>query len=250
MGILLYSRPEMKKILRELPMDVLNHMKRVEVNVGAFTDILYKSGEPIKGLPRHKCNYFGIAAFYHDIGKALISPNTLLKPGKLNKREWDLIRKHPIYSMHLFTIVWENILPGQADRTFKLVFDAAIYHHERWDGCGYPMGLRGREIPLIARITALCDAYDSMTNCRPYREALPREYARAEILANAGTQFDPQLAEIFLANESKLTNYSCPGLMQAALTQPGLTQPALASLALQNPLGVFLFCGLVFYADV
>jgi putative nucleotidyltransferase with HDIG domain len=127
-------------------------------------------------------------ALLHDIGKIGVPDNILLKPGKLTSDEWGQIRKHP-------TIGYE-ILQGVKflDRVAWMVF----CHHEKWDGTGYPQGLKGDQIPLEARIFAVLDAYDAITSTRPYREAMSAEVARTAIVANAGTQFDENVVEEFL----------------------------------------------------
>ena len=125
------------------------------------------------------------AALLHDIGKVAVADSVLSKPGPLNDEEWEIMRGH--------TIVGERILravPGLGP-----VARMVRHGHERFDGNGYPDGLRGEEIPLGSRIVLVCDAYDAMTSPRPYREALSREQAVAELAAHAGTQFDPRVVD-------------------------------------------------------
>ena len=123
----------------------------------------------------------------HDIGKIAIPDRVLLKPGKLTDEEYSLIKAHTLMGVELLKLATflEDIMP------------IVRSHHERWDGKGYPDGLAGGEIPLWARIVALADAYEAMTAGRPYRPARSPEEALAEILAHSGTQFDPELVEIF-----------------------------------------------------
>jgi putative nucleotidyltransferase with HDIG domain len=123
----------------------------------------------------------------HDIGKVGISDTILHKPGRLTDRERDLMRQHPL--------IGEEIVCG-----IDFLADARRVvrsHHERWDGCGYPDGLAGEEIPLAARVFAVADAFDALTSDRPYRTASSFRQARAVIAAAAGTQFDPDVAEAF-----------------------------------------------------
>ena len=118
----------------------------------------------------------------HDIGKIGLPDVILLKPGPLTERETRILRMHTTLGEHLLAFV-----PFVSD----LAHDVVAYHHERWDGAGYPWGLRGSAIPLAARIFAVADAFDAITNDRPYRKARPVEAAIAEIQRGAGSQFDP-----------------------------------------------------------
>jgi HD-GYP domain-containing protein (c-di-GMP phosphodiesterase class II) len=125
----------------------------------------------------------------HDIGMLGVSDHILLKQGPLSEPELDEIREHPWLGERIVAHV--PYLNGVARQVIGS-------HHEKWDGTGYPRRLEGEEIPLAARIFAIADAYDSMTSHQPYREALPVEFALAEISDKAGTHFDPVLAEAFL----------------------------------------------------
>jgi HD-GYP domain-containing protein (c-di-GMP phosphodiesterase class II) len=125
--------------------------------------------------------------FLHDIGKVGIPESILCKTGPLNELEWIVMRSHP----HVGAKIVEPI-PFMGDAV-----EIVRSHHERFDGSGYPRGLRGEEIPLGARIFAIADAFDAMTSDRPYRRALPVDEAIQRIVAGAGTQFDPTCAEAF-----------------------------------------------------
>jgi two-component system, cell cycle response regulator len=125
----------------------------------------------------------------HDIGKTAIPATILSKPGPLDDEEWAFMRRH--------TTIGERILLADPDLAF--VAPVARSHHERWDGAGYPDGKAGKEIPLAARIVAVCDAYEAMIGDRPYREPLSRAEALAELRHCAGGQFDPRVVEAFCA---------------------------------------------------
>jgi diguanylate cyclase (GGDEF)-like protein/PAS domain S-box-containing protein/putative nucleotidyltransferase with HDIG domain len=127
-------------------------------------------------------------ALLHDIGKVGIPDAILQKRGALDEREWELMRQHPA--------VGARMLAGT--RTLAHLAPAVNAEHERFDGSGYPDGLRGRAIPLASRITFACDAYHAMTSHRPYRAALDHEAARRELLAGSGSQFDPEVVEALL----------------------------------------------------
>jgi putative nucleotidyltransferase with HDIG domain len=127
-------------------------------------------------------------ALLHDIGKMGIPDSILLKPGRLTPEERSIMEKHPVYAYEmLYEIDY-----------LKPAIDIPYCHHEKWDGTGYPRGLRGKEIPLAARIFAVVDVWDALSSDRPYRPAWPKEKAIGYIRENAGIQFDPDVVEIFL----------------------------------------------------
>lgn len=128
------------------------------------------------------------AGLLHDVGKIRIPVNIINKPGRLTDEEYDLIKIHPVTGYHIL-----REIPEHNDMAA-----AAKYHHERYDGKGYPNGLAGENIPEMARILAVADSYDAMTSNRSYRKALPQDVVRNEIEKGKGTQFDPGIADIML----------------------------------------------------
>jgi len=124
----------------------------------------------------------------HDIGKIRIPDTILLKPTSLTQDEWEIMRQHPLYARDML----------QGIRILEEALEIPLYHHERWDGSGYPYGIRGEAIPLKARIFAVADVWDALTSNRPYRPAWTKEAARSYIESQAGQQFDPCVVEIFL----------------------------------------------------
>ena len=128
------------------------------------------------------------AGLLHDVGKIRIPNEIINKPGKLTDEEYNIMKIHPVTGYH--------ILRGIAGS--EMIAIAAKYHHERYDGKGYPNGLIGEKIPEVARILGIADAYDAMTSNRSYRNALPQEVVRNEIVKGRGTQFDPEVADIML----------------------------------------------------
>jgi response regulator RpfG family c-di-GMP phosphodiesterase len=126
------------------------------------------------------------AGLLHDVGKIRIPEEIINKPGKLTDEEYNIIKVHSITGYH--------ILRGVSEETAI----AAKYHHERYDGKGYPNGLAGDKIPEVARILGVADAYDAMASNRSYRNALPQEVVKNEIIKGKGTQFDPRIADVML----------------------------------------------------
>jgi len=146
------------------------------------------------GLPQETVDNIRRAARLHDLGKVVVSESVLSRPGPLNEDEIALVRAHPS--------VGALVLSGGTSPLVQMAEHIALSHHERWDGTGYPHGLVGEDTPIEARIVAVCDAFDAMTNDRPYRTALPREQALQELRAGAGTQFDPQVVEAFIRRQA------------------------------------------------
>ncbi len=136
----------------------------------------------------------------HDIGKVGIPDNVLLKPGSLNDSEWAVMKRHTVIGAETLDSAL-RIHPGA--EVLRIARDIAWCHHERWDGSGYPRGLKGEEIPWAARIVALADVYDALTTRRVYKAALPHEHARSLILQGTGSHFDPRVVDAFLAVEAK-----------------------------------------------
>jgi len=127
-------------------------------------------------------------ALLHDIGKMGVPDGILLKPGPLTEEEWVVMKNHPTFAYEMLSPI----------RYLRLALDIPYSHHEKWDGSGYPHGLKGTQIPLVARIFAVVDVWDALTSDRPYRPAWTEEKVREHILASSGTHFDPQVVDLFM----------------------------------------------------
>ena len=132
----------------------------------------------------------------HDIGKMGISDTILWKPGKLTNEEYEVMKKHTLIGNR--AIVGAEKLLGSEVSFLRFAKEMALFHHERWDGAGYPKGLSGESIPISARLMALADVYDALISRRVYKEAIPHETAAAMIAAESGKQFDPDVTAAFL----------------------------------------------------
>ncbi|GAB4221620.1 MAG: hypothetical protein Kow009_11990 [Spirochaetales bacterium] len=157
-----------------------NHMRRV----GIYARLLAKA----LGMPEKFCEEMELFAPMHDIGKVGISDTILLVNRPLTEEEYAEIKKH--------TLLGYNIVRDKEE--LRTASDIILYHHERWDGTGYPYGLKAEAIPLSARITAIADVYDALRSKRPYKEEWPQEQAVAEIVKGSGKAFDPRLVQVFL----------------------------------------------------
>ena len=166
--------------LKLVDSDTEHHVKRTQ----SFGQALGKS----IGLNSSKLAALELLCLLHDIGKITVPLEILNKPGKLTDDEWEAIRTHTTKGYEMISHL-EELQP---------IASGVLSHHERWDGKGYPNGLKGEEIPILARIISIVDAFDAMINDRSYRKATTAEEAKLELKKNAGTQFDPNLVEHFL----------------------------------------------------
>jgi putative two-component system response regulator len=158
------------------------HTKRVSDLAGQIAREL--------GLPEDEIEHIRLAASLHDIGKIGIPDLVLLKPGELTPEEIALMKTH--------TTIGAKVLSGSQSRMLQVAEIIALAHHERWDGAGYPRGLKGDDIPLAARIVAIADVVDALSSDRPYRDAWPKEQIATEIVRQSGRQFDPSVVEAYL----------------------------------------------------
>lgn len=142
------------------------------------------------GWDAERCARLKLAAAMHDMGKLGIPQAILRKPGPLDEAEWVIMRTHPK--------IGYDILSRSEAPVFKLAAEVSLRHHEKWDGSGYPDGLRGEEIPQSARIVALADVFDALSMCRPYKPGWAVDDIIGHLKAGAGSHFDPWLAQLFV----------------------------------------------------
>lgn len=147
------------------------------VRVAAYSRTIAKHMK----LSKNMIDYVYQTALLHDVGKVGIPDTVLKKQGKLTEEEFEIIRSH--------TTVGKDIL--SAIKSVPYITEGAYYHHERWDGKGYPQGLRGEEIPLMGRIIAIADVYDALASKRCYKKSMDKQSVVEEIVKGSGTQFDP-----------------------------------------------------------
>ena len=174
--------------LYEKSFETEEHSKRMEQYCLAIGRELQLSTRDI--------NELSLLALLHDIGKVTVNPSILQKPSKLTLAEWDEMKRHSEIGYRI----------AQATPELTVVSDLILAHHERWDGKGYPRGIKGEEIPLACRILAVADAFDAMTNDRVYRNAISIEEAIKELERNAGSQFDPEIVKVLLEYLRKREN--------------------------------------------
>ncbi len=145
------------------------------------------------GIPEVEITHIRRGALLHDIGKMGIPDSILLKPGALTDEEWVIMRKHPEFAFNMLSPI----------SYLQKALEIPYYHHEKWDGTGYPHGIKGEQIPLAARIFSIVDVWDALCSDRPYRKAWDEEKVREHIQSLSGTHFDPKVAELFLHMASK-----------------------------------------------
>lgn len=170
------------------------HLERIQIFCQLLAEGLSQSRSRPHAIDDRWIEHIFHASPLHDIGKVAIPDAILLKPGKLTAEEFGIMKTHTTLGAQTLMAVHERF----SDNDFiAMGIDAARSHHERWDGGGYPNGLRGEEIPMCARILAVADCYDALRSKRCYKPAVPHDETCAIILANSGTQFDPAVTEVF-----------------------------------------------------
>lgn len=170
----------LQKTLHESTPEASDHCERMKIISNQFGNYIGLNGSDLDKLI--------LAAVLHDIGKIALPKNILEKAGPLTEDEWEIVKRH--------SQIGYNIV--KSSQELGIIADIILYHHERWDGSGYPRGLRGEEIPLLSRIIAIIDSYEVMVSGRPYKSAISKEEAIAELKRNSKIQFDPVLLNSFI----------------------------------------------------
>lgn len=213
---LLYEMNRLSKAVGKMAIDIKKHLETIDQNYLEMVDVIINAVEiNDRYTSRHnievgnyariiaeEINYINIddiilAAKLHDIGKISIHPQILNKPGRLTPEEYEIIKTHPLEGYKIIQYV----------EYFDQIKNGVKYHHEHWDGTGYPDQLKGNEIPLIAQIISIADAYDAMTSDRSYRKGMPHQRAAEIIISESGKFFNPLLVEAFVNRLSEFEAY-------------------------------------------
>ena len=177
-----------------------HHLERIAAYSTRLSSAIRRHPKYHDAIPATFMQSIGINSALHDIGKVGIPDHVLLKPGPLTEEEIAIMRQHPRIGADCI----EQIQRRLGESTFlHQAREIALYHHERWDGSGYPFGIHSEEIPLSARIVTIADVYDALTSRRVYKDPYSHAVSVEKIKQGAGRQFDPQLVEIFLSIESQ-----------------------------------------------
>jgi response regulator RpfG family c-di-GMP phosphodiesterase len=174
------------------------HLERIREYSKVLAEELAKKPEYAGYITPEYIDDIYNSSILHDIGKVGVPDAILLKPGKLTPEEFDVMKRHSALGGEALRAV-ETKIEGQSFLT--LGKEIAFYHHEKWDGTGYPLGLKGDQTPLSARIVALADVYDALTSKRVYKEAFSHQAAKEIIVETRGTHFAPDVVDSFLAHE-------------------------------------------------
>jgi putative two-component system response regulator len=176
------------------------HIERTQSFLGQLVDFMLEHGVYAEELRAWDINLFLMSSQLHDVGKISIKDNILMKPEQLIENEFEEIKRHTVFGVEIIEKIEEKT-PGTTFLQYAKIM--AGTHHEKWDGSGYPYGLKGETIPLMGRLMAIADVYDALTSDRPYKKSFSHEESLEIIRAGRGTHFDPQIVDIFLLHEKE-----------------------------------------------
>ncbi|MCL1982262.1 MAG: response regulator [Clostridiales bacterium] len=187
-----------------------NHVKRTKELMRILAECLSENPALERSITEAEVDIMAKSAPLHDVGKISISDTVLLKPGRLTKEEFETMKTHTTLGGAMIKLMIFDNEGGdeEDDKYLSCCYDIAMFHHERWDGKGYPSGISGEEIPLSARILSLVDVYDALVSERIYKSAIPHDQAVSIIREGAGTQFDAKVVDAFLIVEDKFKEYA------------------------------------------
>ena len=178
------------------------HLERMQLYSKVLSEAYFRKNQEESGISRKFIDTIHATSPLHDIGKVGIRDSILLKPGRLTPEEFEVMKTHTILGYETIMSVYLKNTRGEY---LRMAAEIARSHHERWDGSGYPDGLKGKAIPLAARIVALADFYDAMSTKRVYKDAIAHDIVRDMIVQESGRHFDPELVDLFLDTEEAFT---------------------------------------------
>jgi len=195
--------------------DIGGHLERVRLYTFTLAQQIRDDDSDGLDMSEQQVIELSRSAVLHDVGKIVVPSQILAKPGALTAEERAIMQRHTTYGGEFLRVADDELqrLLGVSETFLSNARDAALYHHEKYDGTGYPHGLAGGEIPLIARVVALADFYDALTSSRAYKDAWSHERVRDMITKASGCHFDPKVVEAFLATEEIIVSLS--GTMHA-----------------------------------
>lgn len=208
------------------------HLKRIKLFTQELAAALHELPQYQSVVTPEWVRLIEVSAMLHDIGKVGIADSILLKPGELTPGERREMELHPLISSDCLERIGQSL---GASNFLQMAHEIALYHHERWDGFGYPFGLRGEAIPLSARVVAIADVYDALSSPRVYKPAYPHDKCVEMIRGGSGTQFDPELVEVFLRIEIRIAEIS-RSLLAADAADAARSTVATAPVAISNKL--------------
>lgn len=191
------------KLAEHKDTDTGKHIVRLQEYAGIITEYLFSHHNNDGYITKDYIEDIKVSSVLHDIGKVGIKDNILRKPGKLTQEEFEEMKKHTILGGEVISEIERNI-SGRS--VYSIGKEIAFYHHEKWNGSGYPFGLKGEKIPLSARIIAIVDVYDALTTKRPYKEPFSHDIALSIITKESGKHFDPLMVEALIMNETHFRN--------------------------------------------
>ncbi|MBQ3669919.1 MAG: HD domain-containing protein [Treponema sp.] len=180
------------------------HVQKTKRYVQMLTNYLFEHKLHTDEVDERFISIIGNAAAMHDIGKIAISDRILNKPGKFTDEEFEIMKNHTVLGAGIVRQIFEHRID---DDMLRMCIDVVQYHHEKWNGSGYPFGLEGTDIPLSARIMAIADVFDACVSRRVYKDKIPVEEVFEIIKKDAGTHFDPELASIFISMKDDVVSY-------------------------------------------